>query len=129
MRKTITLLLVLGLLAAVAAVHAQAPAKPAKPVKKQPTAEEKARKAKQDAKRLDEEVVKMTAALPEKAPAQPKQPRKLLVYSLAKGFPHDSIPLGRKTFEAMGKKTAPSPPRLAMIPPCSRPRTSPSTTP
>jgi type 1 glutamine amidotransferase len=87
-------------------VRAQAPAKPAtKPVKREATPEEKARKAAVDAKRLEEEVAKMTAVLPEKAPAQPKKPRKLLVYNLAKGFVHDSIPLGAKTFEALGMKT------------------------
>ena len=47
----------------------------------------------------------MLAALPAKAPAKPKQPRKVLVLSKAGGFVHSSIPLAGKTIEEMGKKT------------------------
>ena len=64
-----------------------------------------ARKAAAEDKQLQEEVRKVEAAMPTKAPAQPKKARKLLVYSLAKGFVHDSIPLGGKTFALMGRKT------------------------
>ncbi len=64
-----------------------------------------ARKAAADDKQLQDEVRKVEAAMPAKAPAEPKKARKLLVYSLAKGFVHDSIPLGGKTFALMGRKT------------------------
>ena len=47
----------------------------------------------------------MLAALPAKAPAKPKQPRKVLVLCKAGGFVHSSIPLAAKTIEEMGKKT------------------------
>src|SRR6478736_4057296 len=52
-----------------------------------------------------QDIERITAALPEKAPATPKQPRKLLVYTKATGFVHSSIPVGAKTFELMGQKT------------------------
>ena len=45
------------------------------------------------------------AALPEKAPATPKQPRKVLVLARAAGYVHSSIPLAARTVEEMGKKT------------------------
>ena len=45
------------------------------------------------------------AALPAKAPAAPKQARKVLVLSKAGGFVHSSIPLAGRTIEEMGKKT------------------------
>jgi type 1 glutamine amidotransferase len=51
------------------------------------------------------DVEKMTAALPAKAPAKPKQPRKVLVLSKASGFVHSCIPLAAKTVEALGVKT------------------------
>lgn len=44
-------------------------------------------------------------ALPDKAPAQPKQPRKILIYSRTAGFRHDSIPIGVKAITMMGDKT------------------------
>jgi type 1 glutamine amidotransferase len=50
-------------------------------------------------------VEKMMAALPEKAPAKPKQPRKVLVLAKAVGFVHSCIPLAAKTVEALGTKT------------------------
>ena len=52
-----------------------------------------------------EDVEKMVAALPDKAPAKPKQPRKVLVLAKAAGFVHSCIPLAAKTIEAMGQKT------------------------
>jgi hypothetical protein len=52
-----------------------------------------------------EDVAKMMAALPDKAPAKPKQPRKVLVLAKAAGFVHSCIPLAAKTVEAMGTKT------------------------
>jgi uncharacterized protein len=44
-------------------------------------------------------------ALPEKAPASPKQPRRILIYSKTAGFRHDSIPIGVKAITMMGDKT------------------------
>jgi type 1 glutamine amidotransferase len=51
------------------------------------------------------DVEKMMAALPDKAPAKPKQPRKVLVLAKASGFVHSCIPLAAKTVEALGTKT------------------------
>jgi type 1 glutamine amidotransferase len=48
---------------------------------------------------------KITAALPDKAPAQPKQPRKILIFSRTVGFRHESIPVGVKAITMMGDKT------------------------
>jgi type 1 glutamine amidotransferase len=48
---------------------------------------------------------KIAAALPESAPAKPAKARKLLVFTLATGFVHSSIPVGAKAFEMMGQKT------------------------
>ncbi len=45
------------------------------------------------------------AALPDSAPAKPRQPRKVLVLAKAAGFVHSSIPLAAKTVEALGQKT------------------------
>lgn len=47
----------------------------------------------------------MIAALPDKAPAKPKQPRKVLVLGKAAGYVHSSIPLAARTIEELGKKT------------------------
>jgi type 1 glutamine amidotransferase len=44
-------------------------------------------------------------ALPEKAPAEPKQPRKILIFSKTAGFRHSSIPVGVKAIILMGEKT------------------------
>ena len=52
-----------------------------------------------------EDVAKMTAALPDSAPAKPLKPRKVLVLCKAGGYVHSSIPLAAKTIEAMGTKT------------------------
>jgi type 1 glutamine amidotransferase len=48
---------------------------------------------------------KITAALPDKAPVQPKQPRKVLIFSKTAGFRHSSIPVGVKAITMMGDKT------------------------
>ena len=53
----------------------------------------------------DDEVQKMTAAMPDKPCVKPAKPRKLLIFTLAKGFPHSSIPVAAKAFEIMGEKT------------------------
>ena len=47
----------------------------------------------------------MMSALPESAPAVPKQPRTVLVLARAAGFVHSSIPLAARTIEALGQKT------------------------
>jgi type 1 glutamine amidotransferase len=51
------------------------------------------------------DVERMMAALPDKAPAKPKKPRKVLVLGKANGFVHSCIPLAAKTVEAIGVKT------------------------
>src|SRR5271165_1089043 len=53
----------------------------------------------------DQLIEKVQKALPDKAPAQPKQPRKLLVFSKTAGFRHDSIPIGIKALTMLGDKT------------------------
>jgi type 1 glutamine amidotransferase len=50
-------------------------------------------------------VEKITQALPDKAPAQPKQPRKVLIFSKTNGFRHGSIATGARTIILMGDKT------------------------
>jgi len=44
-------------------------------------------------------------ALPDEAPAKPKQRRKLLIFSRTAGFRHSSIPVGVKAITMMGDKT------------------------
>ena len=48
---------------------------------------------------------KITAALPDKAFAAPKKPRKILVFSKTNGFRHASIATGKIALTEMGKKT------------------------
>ena len=55
------------------------------------------------AQKVDQE--KIMAALPEKAPAKPKQPRKILVFSKTAGFRHGSIATGIRAITLMGDKT------------------------
>jgi len=52
-----------------------------------------------------EDVEHMMAALPDKAPAKPKQARKILVLSKCAGYVHSCIPLVGRMMEEMGKKT------------------------
>jgi type 1 glutamine amidotransferase len=52
-----------------------------------------------------EDVEKMMAALPAKAPVTPKQGRNVLVLAKANGYVHSCIPLAAKTIEALGQKT------------------------
>jgi type 1 glutamine amidotransferase len=59
----------------------------------------------QPAQPPQKQVEQVTAALPDKAPAKPKQPRKLLIFSKTAGFRHDSIPIGVKALTLMGDKT------------------------
>jgi type 1 glutamine amidotransferase len=59
-----------------------------------------------DKKTLDKNVIdKINEALPDKALAQPKQPRRILVFSKTSGFRHGSIPIGIKAMVMMGDKT------------------------
>ena len=44
-------------------------------------------------------------ALPQKAPAVPKQPRKILIFSKTAGFRHASIATGAKAIAMLGEKT------------------------
>ena len=52
-----------------------------------------------------DDVAAMVAALPGRAPAKPRQRRRVLVLAYAAGFVHTSIPLAARTIEEMGKKT------------------------
>src|SRR5262245_5844882 len=56
-------------------------------------------------KTQEEMFARIAQALPEKAPAQPKAKRKVLVFSKTSGFRHSSIPVGTKTIAMMGDKT------------------------
>ncbi|HEU0108055.1 MAG TPA: hypothetical protein VFT38_17860, partial [Vicinamibacteria bacterium] len=51
------------------------------------------------------DVQAMVAALPDKAPVKPRQPRRVLVLGRAAGYVHSSIPLAARTIEEMGRKT------------------------
>ena len=51
------------------------------------------------------DLMQMMAALPDSAPATPKQPRRVLVFCRAAGFVHATIPLAARTIEALGQKT------------------------
>lgn len=53
----------------------------------------------------DENREKIDAALPMDAPAKPKKDRKILVFSMTKGFRHSSIEHGVYAFDKLGKKT------------------------
>ena len=53
----------------------------------------------------EEELKKLYHAAPTKATAPPKQPRRLLVFTLCKGYYHDSIAHGAKALEFAGQKT------------------------
>jgi type 1 glutamine amidotransferase len=48
---------------------------------------------------------KIEQALPGKAPAKPKQPRNVLIYSKTAGFRHGSIPTGVRAITLLGDKT------------------------
>lgn len=51
-----------------------------------------------------QDLISVRDSLPEKAPAKPKQARKILVLCKAAGYVHSSIPLAAATVEEMGKK-------------------------
>lgn len=52
-----------------------------------------------------EELKKIASAMPGQASATPSRPRRLLVFTLCKGYYHASIPHGAKAIELMGEKT------------------------
>jgi len=51
------------------------------------------------------DLMQMMTALPDRAPATPVRPRRVLVLAKAQGFVHSSIPLAARTIEALGQKT------------------------
>jgi type 1 glutamine amidotransferase len=53
----------------------------------------------------DDEIAKITAAMPDKAVAKPAQPRKMLVFWRCEGFFHTSIPVANEALKMMGEKT------------------------
>lgn len=52
-----------------------------------------------------EHLAAIEAAAPAEPYVKPAAPRKLLVFTLCKGFPHPSIPYGAAAIEAIGRKT------------------------
>ncbi|MDQ3812832.1 MAG: ThuA domain-containing protein, partial [Armatimonadota bacterium] len=52
-----------------------------------------------------EQLTKVRAALPDKAQAQPVQPRKVLIFTRAAGFRHSSIELGGQAVQWLGQTT------------------------
>ena len=52
-----------------------------------------------------ENLEKVKAALPAKAPAKPKKQRKILMVSRCEGFVHKNIPLGVEALKLLGEKT------------------------
>ncbi|MBA4068218.1 MAG: ThuA domain-containing protein [Isosphaera sp.] len=62
--------------------------------------------AAQDKKDADPKMLeKVKAALPDSAPAKPKAPRNVLVFSKTAGFRHGSIAIGARAIALMGDKT------------------------
>ncbi|RPJ52007.1 MAG: hypothetical protein EHJ95_04595, partial [Methanobacteriota archaeon] len=53
----------------------------------------------------DEEIAKIKAAMPDKAVAQPAQPRKMLVFWKCETFFHTVIPVANEALKIMGEKT------------------------
>ena len=50
-------------------------------------------------------LVQIDTQLPDKAPVNPRRPRRVLVLGRAEGYVHSSIPLAARTIEEMGRKT------------------------
>lgn len=50
-------------------------------------------------------VERIVEAIPEKTPAEPKQPRRVLLFSKTNGFRHGSIPVAVKALTLLGEKT------------------------
>lgn len=80
-----------------------APAAPATP--QQPPLDPCGGRSAQPEMPCPNDVTRMLAALPAKAPATPQKPRKILVLGRAQGFAHSSRPLAAATIVEMGKKT------------------------
>jgi hypothetical protein len=53
----------------------------------------------------EEEIAKITAAMPDKAVAKPAQPRKMLVFWRCETFFHTVIPVANEALKIMGEKT------------------------
>jgi type 1 glutamine amidotransferase len=53
----------------------------------------------------DDALAKIKAALPDKPSAKPQKPRRLLVFTLCRGFRHSVIPLSVQAFKLLGEKT------------------------
>ena len=94
---------VAALLLAAGSVVAAEGDKPKPAPKAKPTA--KKAPAPWPPKLSDQAQAKILAAAPDKAPAAPKKPRKVLVFSLTPGYKHTVIPATAASIEAMGKKT------------------------
>ena len=56
-------------------------------------------------RRAEDTRAQIEAAIPTKAPAPPKKPRKLLVMESLEGMSHNTIPLGNVMIKRMGEKT------------------------
>jgi hypothetical protein len=52
----------------------------------------------------DEVKMRISEAAPRHAPAQAQKPRTLLVFTLCRGFPHDSIPTGAAAMKILGER-------------------------
>ena len=52
-----------------------------------------------------QDLAKIRLAAPHDAPAKPRKPRKLLVFSKADGYIHESIPWGAQALRILGEKT------------------------
>lgn len=52
-----------------------------------------------------QDLAKIRLAAPQDAPATPKKPRKLLIFSKADGYIHESIPWGAQALRILGEKT------------------------
>lgn len=61
--------------------------------------------AAQEKKLPDKVLADIEKALPDKAPAKPKQARNLLIFTRTAGFRHGSIPVGVRAITMMGDKT------------------------
>jgi type 1 glutamine amidotransferase/HEAT repeat protein len=53
----------------------------------------------------DEEIAKITEAMPDEAVAKPAKPRKMLVFWRCEGFYHSVIPVANRALEILGDKT------------------------
>jgi type 1 glutamine amidotransferase len=52
-----------------------------------------------------EAIAKVQEAAPDKPAVKPEKPRKLLVFTLCRGFPHPVIPLAAEAFKILGSKS------------------------